>query len=478
MQVVELLKERFFWVDSLCIIQDDTDKEHDIKNMAGIYANGVLTIIAEGNSDADDGRRGLGGSSLPRTWPQSARSIGKWDVFYDPLDSMPHWNDKAAWNRRGWTFQEEHFSTRRIYFRNGEIRWVCGKGKAYERQPRRLLNALQDFLSFDTMLGSMPLAGLVEEFSYRKLTYPEDRASAFSGIAAALGAVFEGGFISSLPAAFFDTALLWRPRRITSRVEPGRGSKYQPPSWSWVGWSGEVQCDWWETVEEALETHEGLVRESGRDKFLALVMWHRLDRELGEFVPINATFNDFNPLYQNQSIQLPEGWISKAVPELDKRGLLTPKLTEYFFYKSCSTAFRYPFRIPRPDTKPLVIQSELISCKTHRAFLFPRGGWGIEPLPFPELFPSVDLLDQAGRWAGILFPNVTSQSLLGHSRPHGILLPRMELVEMARVSRDVGDEPDEYPGKGDTKEEQMMEGITITTSCGLNGSKAWPTARG
>lgn len=60
MDVVAMLGERYLWVDSLCIVQDDKDSLHcQLGNMAPIYENTALTIIAADGNDADFGIRGL-----------------------------------------------------------------------------------------------------------------------------------------------------------------------------------------------------------------------------------------------------------------------------------------------------------------------------------------------------------------------------------------------------------------------------------
>ena len=54
------IRERFLWVDALCIIQDDAlDLERSLGEMGNIYRNSVLTICACCGGDAAYGLQGV-----------------------------------------------------------------------------------------------------------------------------------------------------------------------------------------------------------------------------------------------------------------------------------------------------------------------------------------------------------------------------------------------------------------------------------
>jgi len=68
---VEMLEESYLWVDSLCMVQDDTDaKDAEMENMSAKFANADVTIIAQIGSNAYSGLPGLQGTSSLRTYKQ------------------------------------------------------------------------------------------------------------------------------------------------------------------------------------------------------------------------------------------------------------------------------------------------------------------------------------------------------------------------------------------------------------------------
>jgi hypothetical protein len=119
--LTRVLMQRYLWVDALCIVQDDESVKHaDLMNMGAIYANAVVTIVAAQGDDADAGLRGIEGVSSPRDLGQRICRLANGFIMSARFDYK-----HGTWHSRGWTYQEELFSRRRIIFEGERIRWEC-----------------------------------------------------------------------------------------------------------------------------------------------------------------------------------------------------------------------------------------------------------------------------------------------------------------------------------------------------------------
>lgn len=128
MEWVKVLNERYLWVDSLCILQDDEHKHTELLKMSAIYANASFTIIAAQGSDANYGLRGLKGFSRPRNLENLTYPIGSARVGIPMTSRFAYPKPPCPWKIRGWTFQEGLFASRRLVFEDDSVRWECDEG--------------------------------------------------------------------------------------------------------------------------------------------------------------------------------------------------------------------------------------------------------------------------------------------------------------------------------------------------------------
>jgi hypothetical protein len=132
-QVTRDLGLRYIWIDALCILQDDAeDKASIVSQMASIYGNCTIAIVASTNTDPSDGLPGV--SAVSRSEAQIVENIQGMSlaaVFHDPR--IPYTEiEKSVWNSRAWTFQERHLAKRSVYFTKNQLCFTCPHGTAFE----------------------------------------------------------------------------------------------------------------------------------------------------------------------------------------------------------------------------------------------------------------------------------------------------------------------------------------------------------
>ena len=133
------LQERYLWVDSLCIIQDDkTAKQLQVLAMDKVYAFALATIAAASDENADPGLPGVRpGTRTPFQRVETIRSItmgNRWDI--DTLTSITPRDvlesaERTVWISRAWTLQEMILSTRVIFFTKNAV-WYLSRDHIFE----------------------------------------------------------------------------------------------------------------------------------------------------------------------------------------------------------------------------------------------------------------------------------------------------------------------------------------------------------
>ena len=335
------LEERYLWIDSLCIEQDnDLDKRKQIDMMDRIFGNSVLTIVA---ADAENADVGLGGVERgSRHIRQISEEIQPDVRVMLPLPA-PLGLDSSACGQRAWTFQERLFSRRIVYFSGDQIYWWCHKCSASEDmtaaeaghesimssrltiKPQQLgvklpmdryadcsLRKLHDGSVHVFRSGTFKeYAQLAHQYSRRQLTWDSDALDAISGLCHVFEICFKGPVRQGLPQVLLDAAFLWRP---AERLERRDCAKI--PSWSWAGWKGEIKYASAFRIEarEDWSLHR-VACSTGQEWFRPLLRWYIWqDYELkllngnGFGVPIEAStrylpeeWEKYPPMMSNSS---------------------------------------------------------------------------------------------------------------------------------------------------------------------------------
>jgi hypothetical protein len=217
----------------------------------------------------------LPGSSCFR--PQDAR-IGAFGKHIDPIASEPL-------STRGWTLQERLLSRRVIHYATDQMYFECEQELVSEcgfKIPNRqfsmrncvateLQRAPAERKGISFIVGkhidddTMPRREcgwllLVENYSRRQLTDPQDKLTAISGVARMLAETTGDHYLAGLWSNHLEEDLFWRVQTHEETIErvegkdiafeaktgaligpASRPAKYRAPSWSWASIDGPVR---------------------------------------------------------------------------------------------------------------------------------------------------------------------------------------------------------------------------------------------
>lgn len=333
MTVVQQIGERYLWVDSMCILQDDDDSEklEQIKNMDQIYGSALFTIVAADATNADAGLDGVRQGS--RSVVQLTEEVRPNFHIMSPLETPQHL-DKSPWNMRAWTMQERLLSRRLLIFSGGQVIWYCrervmfedmtadDKGEQYT--PLKWLSLKPQYLGLNTRAGYVDgsievtrekitrivrsgtfneYSRLIEEYSQRQITYSHDVLNALAGLLHIFELCFKYPMRKGLPEILLDVAILWRPsEQLISRA------RKELPSWSWAGWIGRVA---YEEPFSSFVSVDGQIKrvpqENGQERIRPLLRWYSWNSRLGDLEPINGNGLGI-PFGSNASESLPHEW--------------------------------------------------------------------------------------------------------------------------------------------------------------------------
>lgn len=257
-EVTRSLGLRWLWVDSLCIVQDDSiDQRWLVGHMDAIYTNAVVTLVAAGSKEADHGLWHAGCQQIVE------KCSGLRFVAIEP-DVLSIINS-SLWATRAWTYQEYVLSKRLLVFSGRQAYFMCEQfafvedllhsiaadGSHHSRE-FDLSDETPGTPAFDLTHFPVYWRNLVSAFTKRTMTLHTDVVRSSSGVISAFCRGTKGDRPShqtidhvfcGLPISIlFEYSLLWLHKGATARRGPNRKGN-QFPSWSWAGWCGEVTYD-------------------------------------------------------------------------------------------------------------------------------------------------------------------------------------------------------------------------------------------
>ncbi|KAF2438744.1 HET-domain-containing protein [Karstenula rhodostoma CBS 690.94] len=326
-RLCQLINERYLWIDSLCIIQDDEiqmetgawtneDKLAQIPKMDIIYGASALTVVAACGSDSNAG--------LPGVHPSNARAgqtLGKLgDQFfvslqYDPMQAF--W--RSTWMSRAWTFQEFLLSRRHLIFLPEQVVFHCRKLAWCEDHPLEYVDDgtthltssvpawtnSAELIPFRLPVRSVWAADVfypavfinqfysswLQNFLQRRLTVPSDFLFAFEGALSVSKKVL-GTFHHGLPVSYFCETLNWmvgQSPAAWNNKSPYQGLTQRRPgfaSWSWTGWMWDLP---------ASESFNLSYQVKSYDKWRRVGIWGIRKSTNGDLEPWRVTSPDVTP---------------------------------------------------------------------------------------------------------------------------------------------------------------------------------------
>jgi len=443
MGLVKLLDERYLWVDTLCIVQDDEEKKHlELRNMAAIYANASITILAVQGEHANSGLKGFREFSEPRNSNQTVHCLaGGVRVIQHPIEpgNLEVGTETPVWKTRGWTYQEHLFSRRTLVFDGDSVRWECAA--AIWREHFEQTTVLRPGSShipraWESMFQcSLPdlnqLRSILNDYNRRIFTYPEDTLQAFAGISFALSTSFAGSFLSGLPTSLFDIAILWQPdEKISRRCARDLNHRNDLPSWSWAGWHGRVNFDH-TSASDFIRNDPKNAKSTRERRIVRTVSWSFHETATSPGTPVHVSILDSRDLWLEGRIQPPTGWSKHYISESPEAFYEPPEPrvspSKFFYRHEALPGYEFWYPIPLLQSSEGIsgVIAPYISCRTRRIWLFPS-----EELPKNNGYrPVLSLRDKKGTWAGTLQPHDSLDAFKGALEDSKSPL---ELVEVAK----------------------------------------------
>jgi hypothetical protein len=248
---------QYFWIDSLCIKQDDPeDWLHEATAMGDVYAGSLLNLSASHSSHdsslyCERNPLLITDCIIRPTWTCldanllviAAEGHGGSPLKDEPLLS------------RGWVFQERLLPPRVLHFGGKQLVWECRDDASCELDPEALLYSNQygfqkQFSRVFLTPNSAKTAQQVLYFWLEKLevysetvtTFEADRLLALAGIAEYISRL-TGNILGKYYVGSWEFGMVTQLAWSADPIKPGEQrpvalEKYRAPSWSWASVNG------------------------------------------------------------------------------------------------------------------------------------------------------------------------------------------------------------------------------------------------
>lgn len=241
------LGQRYLWIDSLCIVQNDPeDWAREAADMARVYGNSYCTLAALSSADGRGGchledqvQRVMDNPFFDLRDPSSSdepyirifrKEPSDWSTEYDGMEGRAG-STRSPLRYRAWVLQERELSKRSIHFGRNQLLWECKQTKGSAQLPWLEMKKKRGLTYPEGWLQ------LTEDYSRRDLTKSMDKLPALAGIAEVYQRQHRGAqYLAGLWSDQFPAALMWHSVNPLAR----RHEAYRAPSWSWASLNGRI----------------------------------------------------------------------------------------------------------------------------------------------------------------------------------------------------------------------------------------------
>lgn len=201
----------YLWVDKYCIPQhNEEEKRNQINNMHRIYQQAHVTIVAAAGTGP---HYGLPGLSFSRAPPAHIVIDNRSFVALPGHPLLDGAVQQSRWKTRAWTYQEEFFSRRILYFTDSQVVFNCKQNSTGIEDPirnhahpevRPFIDDPQYEISWVHVPGyiksSLEMDKHICTINERQITYETDRVNTIAGIFSHLKATGKiMGHLSGVP---------------------------------------------------------------------------------------------------------------------------------------------------------------------------------------------------------------------------------------------------------------------------------------
>lgn len=248
-KVARVLGVQYVWIDSLCIIQDDSQDWDREAAMTGMVYSHAFIVIS-GALSANPNTPFLGPRDenwLPRQFSMTmlagqtlSINARRRHLLAAPLEQGLHeppftqlWAQdrwKGPLYKRAWCFQETHLARRVLHFTPGSIIFECRTHRRAEDQVPPYPHLYS--LILGQVSDSTKWRMVVRQYTSRDLTRPTDKLPAISGVASLVPQANRTDYLAGLWRESLLYDLLWNVQPRPKEPLAYRGEGYTAPTWS------------------------------------------------------------------------------------------------------------------------------------------------------------------------------------------------------------------------------------------------------